>query len=248
MGSENSVAYLLLTAATALGGFSLLLFGAFVFGWSFTVIDLEFNKLGLLAWDSMLCLIFFVQHSVMVRRSFRQRLSTLVPEPFHGALYTLASGAALTILVLFWQGSGNPLLSLEGYSRWAANGIFISSMIGMMWSLQALGSFDMFGIQQILAHIHASNVRSMAFTIRGPYRWVRHPLYFCVLVLIWSRPDLTADRLLFNILFTAWITIGTLLEERDLVADFHETYTDYQRRVPMLIPWRLLGPYSPHKS
>lgn len=248
MRSGNYVAYILLTAATALGGFALLLFGAFVFGRSFTVIDLEFSKLGLLAWDSMLCLIFFVQHSVMVRRSFRRRLSTIVPEPFHGALYTLASGAALTILVLFWQSSGNTLLSLEGYSRWVANGIFISSMIGMMWSLQALASFDMFGIRQVLAHIHASNVGSMPFTIRGPYRWVRHPLYFCILVLIWFRPELTADRLLFNVLFTIWIVIGTVLEERDLVADFHETYTEYQRRVPMLIPWRLLRPYSPHRS
>ena len=57
-------------------------------------------------------------------------------------------------------------------------------------------------------------------------------------MLIWSSPDLTLDRLLFNVLFTTWIVIGTLLEERDLVAEFNEAYRDYQRNVPMLIPWK----------
>ena len=32
--------------------------------------------------------------------------------------------------------------------------------------------------------------------VRGPYRWVRHPLYLTTLLMIWSYPDLTADRLL----------------------------------------------------
>ena len=74
--------------------------------------------------------------------------------------------------------------------------------------------------------------------VRGPYRWVRHPLYSATLLMIWSYPVLTADRLLFNVLFTIWILVGTMLEERDLVADYGEDYQNYQRRVPMLIPYR----------
>ena len=48
---------------------------------------------------------------------------------------------------------------------------------------------------------------------------------------------MTADRLLLNGLFTAWIVVGALLEERDLVREFGEAYRGYQRRVPMLVPW-----------
>ena len=66
---------------------------------------------------------------------------------------------------------------------------------------------------------------------------------FFTLVIIWCSPDVTADRLLFNVLFTAWIVLGTLLEERDLAAEFGETYSDYQRKVPMLIPWKLRKPF-----
>jgi protein-S-isoprenylcysteine O-methyltransferase Ste14 len=55
--------------------------------------------------------------------------------------------------------------------------------------------------------------------------------------MIWSFPDLTSDRLLFNLLWTAWIVIGTLLEEKDLVNIHGKLYQDYQQRVPMLIPF-----------
>jgi hypothetical protein len=45
-------------------------------------------------------------------------------------------------------------------------------------------------------------------------------------------------RLELAVLWTAWILVATLLEERDLVTDFGEAYRQYCKRVPMLIPWR----------
>lgn len=63
-------------------------------------------------------------------------------------------------------------------------------------------------------------------------------MYLTTLLMIWSYPDLTADRLVFNLLFTGWIIVGSVLEERDLVADYGDDYRNYQRRVPMLIPYR----------
>ena len=103
----------------------------------------------------------------------------------------------------------------------------------------ALGSFDTFGLKPILARLHGTDKPPMPFTVRGPYCWVRHPLYLFSLLMIWSYPNLTTDRLLFNILWTAWIVAATILEERDLVAVFGERYRDYQRDVPMLIPYRM---------
>ena len=73
---------------------------------------------------------------------------------------------------------------------------------------------------------------------REPRGWVRHPLYLFLILMFWSYPDLTADRLLFNVLWTVWMIIGTVLEERDLVASFGDAYRDYQAEVPMLIPYR----------
>jgi protein-S-isoprenylcysteine O-methyltransferase Ste14 len=57
--------------------------------------------------------------------------------------------------------------------------------------------------------------------------------------MIWASPDVTADRLLFNILWSIWMVVATRLEERDLAAEFGEGYRRYQRSVPMLLPGSL---------
>lgn len=240
MTLHNFVAYAVLVTATVLGGASLVLFGLFLFGVSFTRVELATGAAGILAWDALLCLLFFFQHSGMVRKAFRHQLGAWVPEHYLGALYTLASAAVLIILVLCWQSTLTPLMSLQGAARWLMHGLFFASLLGMIWGMLALRDLDVFGNQAIIAHINTSAAASMPFVIRGPYRWVRHPLYFFTLVLIWSSPDMTLDRLLFNMLFTVWIIVGAYLEERDLVAEFGEPYKRYQRSVPMLLPYRLV--------
>ena len=70
-----------------------------------------------------------------------------------------------------------------------------------------------------------------------------------MLLLIWSAPDVSSDRLLFNVLWTLWVILGSYLEERDLVAEFGEKYRQYQKTVPMLLPWRFLrGAAGRHRA
>jgi protein-S-isoprenylcysteine O-methyltransferase Ste14 len=101
-----------------------------------------------------------------------------------------------------------------------------------------MGFVSQYRLQPILDSLRETKPQSQRIISRGPYRWVRHPLYLLSLFLIWSYPDLTTDRLLFNLLFTIWVVAGTLLEERDLTATFGQTYRSYQRKVPMFYPWR----------
>jgi protein-S-isoprenylcysteine O-methyltransferase Ste14 len=99
--------------------------------------------------------------------------------------------------------------------------------------------FDPLGIKSIQRRLLGKESKPLPLTAKGPYRWVRHPLYFFMLLMIWSSPNLTMDRLLFNILWTVWIVIGTTLEERDLVYDFGQPYRDYQVQVPMIVPYKV---------
>ena len=112
------------------------------------------------------------------------------------------------------------------------------SIAGFLWGGLALGSFDALGIAPVLAFLFDRKRPARPLVIRGPYRWVRHPLYFFTLVMIWSCPYMTADRLLFNLFLTSWIVLGAVMEEKDLVAQFGDAYRRYQNAVPMLIPWR----------
>jgi protein-S-isoprenylcysteine O-methyltransferase Ste14 len=76
--------------------------------------------------------------------------------------------------------------------------------------------------------------------VRGLYRWVRHPLYTAGLAFIWFTPWMSTSILAMNLGLTAYILIGSEFEERRLLSEFGQAYTDYRHRVPRLIPrpWR----------
>lgn len=231
-------AYLLLAGAVLLGGTSLALFGVFVYVGSFELVPLGLDPGAALALNAMLCFAFFAQHSGMVRRSFRERVLATLPAPYRPALYAVASGLALFVFLAFWQRSDVVIYSMQGPARWILRGIFAAAVIGLLWGLHALKHLDALGVQTLLRHLRDRETRALPLAIRGPYRWVRHPLYFLMLVVIWACPDVTLDRLLFAVLWSAWIVAGTLLEERDLAAEFGPDYRAYQKAVPMLVPWR----------
>lgn len=232
------VPYAVFGLTNVLGWTSLLATWWFFYAGPFDLLDLSMGNNVALAWDTLLCLAFFVQHSGMVRKSFRRWLERVVSPHYHGALYTIASGVALLALVVLWQDSTRILVSFQGTFRYLLRGVFFLSIAGMAWGVRALGSFDAFGLNPLRDYIRGTRSPAIPFTVRGPYLWVRHPLYLFCLMSIWSCPDLTLDRLLFNTLWTFWIVIGSILEERDLFGDFGDTYRDYQHKVPMLIPYR----------
>jgi len=237
-------AYVFLCLSALLGPGALAAYMLFLYFGSPNLIDLGLSEPTALSLNACLCLAFFTQHSGMIRRPFRQWLEKYMKKAFHNAFYTIISGIILLILIVIWQQSSLTLATADGNLRWFPRAIFFMALAGMIWGSVAMGLNEPFGISPILQYLrgkdpHQSEHLIIAehLIIRGLYRWVRHPLYLFSLLLIWSCPHLTADRLLFNILFTSWIIIGILLEERDLVANFGEEYLDYKRKVPMLIPY-----------
>jgi protein-S-isoprenylcysteine O-methyltransferase Ste14 len=238
--ASRSASYVMIFLSYSFGAISLIAFMIFLYKGSLNLVSLKLSHPAALGLNIFLSLAFFIQHSIMIRRSFRSWLSNFIKTQYYGAVYTIASGVFLLIVVVFWQKSDYLLASPQGILRWLLRLIFLLSLGGFYWGVKALGSFDGFGIAPIKRQLRGKKpTPTMPLAIRGPYKWVRHPLYFFCLLLIWSCPELTADRLLFNILWTAWIIVGTILEERDLVADFGDTYRAYQRSVPMIIPWRI---------
>ena len=228
----------LLVAAAVSGSVSIGLFVLTPAGWIRTF-EAKWPLEAILCWDAALLFLFFLQHSGMVRRAFRARLARFIPPWSYPAVYCIASSIFLMAVVVFWQPTGRHLLVCEGLTVQILNGVAFFAVAFFFWGAIALKGFDPFGLSPIRAHLREWDEPTPAFVINGPYRWVRHPLYFSILLLVWSAPDLTLDRLLANTLWTAWIWIATRWEERDLESDFGEAYRRYQSRVPMLIPYRI---------
>lgn len=231
-------AYCVIVLSILVGGGSLFLFSVFLIIGPFTIIRFDASEGQMLIWNSFLSMLFFMQHSAMVRATFRTWFFSAIPRYYHPATYAILSGLVLTSVVLLWQTSPTVLFRIQGPLQVLLRIISLLAIAGFIWGVQALKTFDAFGRIPIVVHLRGKLLRPPAFVIRGPYLWVRHPLYFFVLVLIWSVPNITSDRLLFNVLWTFWIVLGSYLEEKDLVTQFGEKYRDYQKTVPMLIPWR----------
>lgn len=226
---------LLILVAAALGMGSLVLLGLMLFSGPLGLVDLGLAPGADLLLDTGLALLFAVQHSLMVRRSFHDLLARRVPRDYHGAVFALASGLALLPAALLWQEAW-PLVRLTGPAAWAVHGIFGLGIALMVWGVMAIGAFDLLGLKAAWDRMRGRTPGSIPFQVCGPYRLMRHPLYTASIVMLWACPAISADRLLLALLWTAWIAVATRWEERDLVAVLGQDYAAYREQVPMLVP------------
>lgn len=70
----------------------------------------------------------------------------------------------------------------------------------------------------------------------GLYGIVRHPIYLFAIIFLFTRYKMTVFDLTTACLFTAYFIIGTIFEERKLLAEFGREYAEYKKKVPMFLP------------
>ena len=187
-------------------------------------------NLGLLA-------LFAVQHSVMARRGFKEKLTRFLPEAAERSTYVLASSVALILLFAGWRPLGGVVWEVaDPVGRAVLWSLFAFGWLLVLASTFLINHFDLFGLRQIWLYLRERPYTRLAFRTPGPYRLVRHPLYVGWLFAFWATPTMTATHLFFAGVTTAYILVAIQLEERDLVNAFGATYTSYKRRVPMLVP------------
>jgi protein-S-isoprenylcysteine O-methyltransferase Ste14 len=110
--------------------------------------------------------------------------------------------------------------------------------LGILYGLWQTNIWHFLGLCQLFGWDVTRQDCQPPLVVRGLYRWVRHPLYFLGLVLIWLTPQMTVNRLALFAVFSVYLYVGTLFEERRLLAEFGDAYRAYQHQVPRLIPWR----------
>ncbi len=81
--------------------------------------------------------------------------------------------------------------------------------------------------------------RTEPLIVRGPYKYVRHPLYSCDVFLVlglWLLLD-NSFLAVFALILLLWFTlVVTPFEDKELRAIFGDDYDRYARNVPKMIP------------
>lgn len=181
---------------------------------------------------------------------------------FHSAMISLTvtrfldshlKPAVIGYRLFFNSVAGVSLLLLAGYSH-SLERIALFQWTGAWWLLKGLmlagalfffvaGSrqYDMdrfLGLRQIRTrNISASLDRDDTFTTSGILAWTRHPWYAGTFLFLWSWFNtLYLSTLIVNVILTVYVVVGTLLEEKKLIARYGEAYRKYQKQVPMFFP------------
>ena len=113
--------------------------------------------------------------------------------------------------------------------RWAGVAVGFVTPVLLAWTLNTLGP-----------NLTDTVVTREAHTLvtRGPYRWVRHPFYLCVLLLVLSLGLVAANwfMLAAGVVLVTMLVVRTRIEEEKLLARFGDPYRAYLERTGRFLP------------
>lgn len=178
--------------------------------------------------DVGLVTLFGLQHSIMARRWFKERVLSAMPEAFVRCTYVHMANLCLFALILFWQPI--PIVVWDVGRGMARDAMWVLFAIG--WVILFLGAWsfgilDLLGLKQMRAWTHNAVYQPELKTGRI-YRWLRHPMYVGVLLGVWATPRMTVGHLLLALGFTLYVLIAMRYEERDLLARFGKRYSRWR--------------------
>jgi protein-S-isoprenylcysteine O-methyltransferase Ste14 len=126
-----------------------------------------------------------------------------------------------------WKG---PLMGL----KWLVN---LAGVLLFAAALRHYSFLHLLGARQILEGNRPAAATPGGIVSTGVLGLIRHPFYSGALLLFWAQ-DLDGTRLMVNSILTAYVVIGTRLEERKLIREFGDEYIAYQKQVSMFFPWK----------
>ena len=187
-----------------------------------------------LAWLS-----FGAGHSLLAGAWAKKKLEPALGPYFRLSynLFALFHISAVGMIGLAALG-GSPSYTLSPMVESALSGVSILGWVVLVMALREydLGLFS--GLSQIRDHRRgAGEPENEALITGGMHRFVRHPLYLGVYLILWSG---ATDN--FGLVTAAcgsvYLVYGTKFEEKKLARLYGDAYRDYQERVPALIPWK----------
>jgi protein-S-isoprenylcysteine O-methyltransferase Ste14 len=185
-----------------------------------------------LVWDVTTFSLFALHHSVLARSGLKAAVGRRVSPDLERPLYIWISSVLFFLVCSTWQEVPGVVWSAEAW--WPL--LFGLQLVGVGLSAIAarrLSLLDLAGFRG------ASKTGPAAGVVTdGLYRFVRHPLYFAWMLIVWPTPQMTATRLVFAAVSSLYLVVAIPFEERELVRTLGAPYEQYCRQ----LRWKVI-PY-----
>ena len=178
----------------------------------------------------LLFTIFALHHSVMARTGAKTWITRHVPPDLERSIYVWIASVLFLAVCWLWQPLPGAIWVTSGPLFWL---LAVIQLIGLALTLRAariVGVWELAGVRQ------PDHTKPVDFQASGPFAIVRHPIYLGWVLIVFATPVMTASRLVFAVVSTAYLIAAIPWEEASLVATFGEKYRAYQRRMR----WRLI--------
>ena len=173
---------------------------------------------------------FALHHSLFARDRIKARLERVMPPELIRSLYVWVASGLLVCVCVFWRPIPGHLFRVTGVAQWLLHALQVAGLLLVIGAARALGPQALAGIRQ------ATSDRRDTVKAVGPFRVIRHPIYLGWMLMVWAVPNMTANRLLFAAISSAYLLLAIPWEERSLIAAHGEEYRVYQRTVR----WRII--------
>jgi len=182
--------------------------------------------------------LFAIQHSVMARPGFKKWWTKFIPKPIERSTYVLFSSLAVILLYWQWKPMGVTIWNITDPTLvMVLNGLMILGGLIVLVTTFLINHFDLFGLRQVWLYLIGKKYTNLGFVVPGPYKFIRHPLYFGWMLMFWSTPVMTIAHLVFAVATTGYIFVAIWFEERDLITIHGRDYAEYKKRTPMILPF-----------
>jgi len=191
--------------------------------------------------NGLLYTIWAGMHSLLARDAAKQIVARLVGAAFVRIAYVIFSGVTLALVILFWQPVSGDLWHSHGVVYWLLTAAYIASILMLFRVTSYFDYAEFLGLKQAEKSLLGEPASSPTLSVRGPYAYCRHPMYFALLAVFWIGPVMSWGRFEFVLLGTLYLFIGSKFEERNLRRELGTAYDLYRANVPMwfprLTPW-----------
>lgn len=183
-------------------------------------------------------LLFFISHSLLASVYIKERVARYFPKlvRFYRFFYNVLALLIFVPLILYMKDhTGLVLWQWHPPIKSFLDILALCAFAGIGLTLIGFNIQEFLGLRQL--RTKSKDVYEQGgMHISVVHRYIRHPWYFLILVILWTR-DIGVAQLVTYILFTLYFIIGSRLEERKLLMYYGEAYAQYMKKVPGIIPF-----------